>query len=335
MLAILERLEAEYREAHGDGWNLHSEIVWHKPNPMPESVLSRPTSSHEKLFLLSKSSRPSYWVHEDGRGSRTKPNPDYKWLDAAGLRHSEFDGEVDKDCLPVGTEWTRRNRWRGRDYFYDAEAVRVPLAEALHSPGNKKLDQSRNDHDRMDKVWGTDSGANLRNVWRIPVHAYSGAHFATFPPALVEPCIRAGTSERGVCGACGAPWVRQVDKELRPDYEGRQHTKDAKSSQDENNSHASNRHRDGHLQGYYSTKTLGWNPSCTCEADLKPAIVLDPFGGAGTVALVSQRLGRKAICIEISPEYARMAQQRCERDLPVTRRPNREKPGDFRLEFTS
>ena len=80
--------------------------------------------------------------------------------------------------------------------------------------------------------------------------------------------------------------------------------------------------------------TLGWHPSCTCEADLKPAVCLDPFGGAGTVALVAQRLGRKAICIEISPEYARMAQQRVERDLPVTRRPNREKPGEFQLEFS-
>ena len=81
--------------------------------------------------------------------------------------------------------------------------------------------------------------------------------------------------------------------------------------------------------------TVGWHPSCTCEADIKPAIVLDPFGGAGTVALVAQRLGRKALCIEISPEYARLAQQRVERDLPVTQRPNREKPGEFQLEFTS
>ena len=113
-----------------------------------------------------------------------------------------------------------------------------------------------------------------------------------------------------------------------------------------------------------STKTLGWHPSCACHSDeltaainanggssdgpntynigravaekygwIKPAVVLDPFGGAGTVALVAQRLGRKALCIELSPEYARMAQQRCERDLPVTRRPNREQPGGFQLEL--
>ena len=81
------------------------------------------------------------------------------------------------------------------------------------------------------------------------------------------------------------------------------------------------------------TPTTSDAPSLKRNGWIKPAVVLDPFGGAGTVALVAQRLGRKALCIEISPEYARMAQQRCERDLPVTRRPNREQPGDFQLEL--
>ena len=59
-----------------------------------------------------------------------------------------------------------------------------------------------------------DGRANLRNVWSIPTSPFSAAHFATFPPALVEPCIKAGTSERGVCGDCGAPWGREVDTRL-------------------------------------------------------------------------------------------------------------------------
>ena len=58
------------------------------------------------------------------------------------------------------------------------------------------------------------NGANLRNVWTIATHSFSEAHFATFPPRLVEPCIKAGTSERGVCKQCGGPWVREVEKEL-------------------------------------------------------------------------------------------------------------------------
>ena len=59
------------------------------------------------------------------------------------------------------------------------------------------------------------TGANLRNVWTIPTHSFSAAHFATFPPKLVIPCIKAGTSEKGVCSACGAPWVRQVSVSRR------------------------------------------------------------------------------------------------------------------------
>ena len=58
---------------------------------------------------------------------------------------------------------------------------------------------------------GTITGSHLRNGWTIPTHSFKEAHFATFPPKLVEPCIKAGTSERGVCGECGAPWKRQVD----------------------------------------------------------------------------------------------------------------------------
>ena len=86
VLAVLELLETEYIEARGDSWYLRSEIIWHKPNPMPESVTDRPTSAHEKLFLFAKSGNPTHWLHEDGHGSRTKPAPDYK-VDAAGLRH--------------------------------------------------------------------------------------------------------------------------------------------------------------------------------------------------------------------------------------------------------
>ena len=146
VMAVLERLEAEYLEARGDGWNLHSEIVWHKPNPMPESVIARPTSSHEKLFLLSKSGRPTHWLHEDGHGSRTKPEPDYKWINrvtdevcfrgrSTYGRHTlgeAVPAHEQREADPTDSDWIRRNRWRGRDYFYDAEAVRSMQATERH-----------------------------------------------------------------------------------------------------------------------------------------------------------------------------------------------------------
>ena len=122
-------------------------------------------------------------------------------------------------------------------------------------------------------------GLFIHCPWTIATGSFKDAHFATFPPALVEPCIRAGTSERGVCPECGAPWVR--------------HTKPA--------------------------TTTSWVPSCECLRSAKPipATVLDPFGGAGTVGLVAERLGRDSITIEISPDYADMARRRILGDAPL------------------
>jgi DNA modification methylase len=154
-----------------DGWWLRSDIVWAKPNPMPESVTDRPTRSHEYLFLLTKSAR----------------------------------------------------------YFYDADAIREDLAFEPHAPGNKKLDASRNDHDRMDKVWGGPAGRNKRSVWTVATQAFPGAHFATFPPKLIEPCILAGSAEGDTvldpfagAGTTGLVALRHdrsfVGIELNPEY---------------------------------------------------------------------------------------------------------------------
>ena len=152
-------------------------------------------------------------------------------------------------------------------------------------------------------------GANLRNVWTIPTHSFSEAHFATFPPKLVEPCIKAGTSERGVCKQCGAPWVREVDT---PD-----NTTHFRSGTDINKGKFITGGQKQHDE-YVRPKTTGWSPTCQCKPQTSvPATVLDPFAGSGTVALVAQRMNRDAILCEISPEYAEMARKRIEGDAPM------------------
>ena len=238
-----------------DGYYRRSEIIWHKPNPMPESCTDRPTSAHEKLFLLSKSAR----------------------------------------------------------YFYDAEAVKVPAVRAGDVPGGR--DGTDDPFDNR-KGWvrkEVPSHANLRNVWKIATHAYSEAHFATFPPALVEPCIKAGTSEKGVCGECGAPWVREVSRDLVKDNPGRQPP--PLRSKPDGADQGNNRARDGHLPGSrIHVETVGWHPTCDHDAPTAPATCLDIFAGSGTVGLVADRLGRDAILIEISPEYAEMARKRIDDD---------------------
>ena len=181
-----------------DGWYLRQDIIWHKPNPMPESVRDRCTKAHEYIFLLSKSER----------------------------------------------------------YYFDADAIRQPAAESTRGKtwDERKAMGFRGDtkHPTKDAIEAglhipsfapNPNGVNRRSVWTVTTKPYKGAHFATFPPDLIEPCILAGS--------------RVGD------------------------------------------------------------VVLDPFGGAGTTGLVSQRSGRKFVLCELNPEYARMAEDRiaAERDL--------------------
>jgi len=127
-----------------DGWYLRSSIIWHKPNPMPESVRDRPTSAHENIFLLAKSDR----------------------------------------------------------YFFDADAVKEEAVEFARTPNRPRLDtgiRKGTSDARIDAVnqCGVKELRNIRNVWTVATQPFADAHFATFPPALIEPCIKAGCPAGG------------------------------------------------------------------------------------------------------------------------------------------
>ncbi len=348
-----------------EGWWLRSEIVWHKPNPMPESATDRPTSSHEKIFLFSKSGKTLYWTHPVHAGTRDKPPADHIFI-------NKFTGNVTRiqpENWKANNEWKRKNLWRGHTYFYDGLAVRTPLADEtkrqsfdtmdfkrrdtykmpdgwetgpgshgkVHSKGRSKgvrgrstygrhtlgdelppherrTDKQRghsrrhegfNDRwDSMSKEEQQAGGANLRNVWRVATHPYKGAHFATFPSTLITPCILAGSSERGVCAECGAPWDREIIREFLQTGPNRFNL-DPSSEWD------------GFPRGTTAQTAGGWNPTCGCKAEFVPSTVLDPFAGSGTVGLVSQRLGRDSVLIELSREYAEMSAARITADMPL------------------
>jgi hypothetical protein len=154
-------------------------------------------------------------------------------------------------------------------------------------------------------AYNNPGGRNKRSVWTVATAPYRDAHFATYPPDLIKPCILAGTSAKGCCAKCGSPWERQIDVSYQKGY------------------------RTGHL-GYNArgnadgmtdmskypaldkiTKTIGWQPTCQCDADTIPCTVLDPFAGSGTTGAVALELGRKAILIELNPKYVELIEQRC------------------------
>ena len=136
-----------------DGWYLRQDIIWHKPNPMPESVRDRCTKAHEYIFLLSKSAK----------------------------------------------------------YYFDSDAIKEPCSEATHERakyrwkrtqnggGSKESMQGHNyDNDFGDMTVDLEKGKNKRSVWTVPTKPYKGAHFATYPPALIEPCVLAGSRKGGI-----------------------------------------------------------------------------------------------------------------------------------------
>ena len=171
-----------------DGWYLRQDIIWHKPNPMPESVTDRCTKAHEYLFLLSKSQRYYY--------------------DAGAIAEASiYAGDVKTG---LGTS---------KDFD--------PKRQATLLRGERTVPEFR----------------NRRSVWSIPTQPYPDAHFATFPEALVEPCIKAGSPVGGM--------------------------------------------------------------------------VLDPFGGSGTTAVVALKQGRSAVVCELNPAYAAMARRRIGEVAPL------------------
>lgn len=190
-----------------DGWYLRQDIIWHKPNPMPESTRDRCTKSHEYIFLLSKSRR----YHCDMEAIR---EPAIYGATPTGVGFGHGFDEIVKPRAQ-------------RDSFQREGSKREQVIPG-QSKGTHRPDREQSNWDVLTR--------NKRSVWTVATHAFREAHFATFPPDLIRPCILAGAPRGG--------------------------------------------------------------------------IVLDPFGGAGTTAVVAMQEGRKSVLCELNPDYAAMAERR-------------------------
>jgi DNA modification methylase len=158
---------------------------------------------------------------------------------------------------------------------------------------------------------------NRRSVWLIPPVPYKGAHFATMPPALVEPCVLAATSPQGQCTICGTPWVALRVKGAPlaaqqaasgADKAGEYHGEGQKDYADglaQNPSDVKRRILAGMRE-----RTVTWGPACLCGVGAEPQTVLDPFGGSGTTAMVATKFGRRAITVELNETYLPLIEQR-------------------------
>jgi hypothetical protein len=173
------------------------------------------------------------------------------------------------------------------------------------------------------------AGRNLRTVWQIATQPYAKAHFATFPEKLVVPCIKAGTSEKGCCPECGAPWRRVVEKPRPPKgvYTTTGKPDDGKVKRFDlpGGGMVGTGQKLQNWLDAHPTRTIGWQPGCDERGDAAlterirppiPCTVLDPYAGSGTTGVVAKQLGRSFIGIELNPEYCEMARQRIANPYP-------------------
>jgi DNA modification methylase len=237
-----------------DGWYLRSDIIWAKPNPMPESVTDRPTKAHEYIFLLTKSAKYFY--------------------DADAVREAHSDNLTATHNL--STVHSNHTAWAGAP----AGVGRIRMqGKRQYNPG----------------------GRNSRTIWEMPTQPTPEAHFATFPEELPRRCIKAGTSEKGACPQCGAPWERVVEKSFQL-MQDRSPEKCVRKPESLDSSSGWG----GSLKGYTASTTTGWRPTCKCEAgETVPCIVLDPFAGTAKTGKVAIELGRQFSGFDISAEYVK------------------------------
>lgn len=176
---------------------------------------------------------------------------------------------------------------RSQSYHFDLDSIRIPHRSTRRPTGVDAAKRGKptwagplaGDHSGLEKLKargrsGHPLGKNPGDVWRLPTAGYRGAHFATFPQRLIERPILATCPEK-VCAQCGLPWERQPHRQL------------------------------GHLavRGELA-------PACDCRTDTRPGLVLDPFMGAGTVAVAARNHGRDWLGIELNPEFVALTTQR-------------------------
>lgn len=234
-----------------NGWYLRSDIIWAKPNSMPESVTDRPTRAHEYMFLLTKSAR--YWYDADAVRERAADSSIARWAQdvdgQAGSDRANGGAKTNGAMKAVGgprrikMDSSEDRRKQGFNQRWDAKERIGAKGNANGFRGGSYVGGEPGPRTETGNQPNADASRNLRTVWEIGTEPFKEAHFATFPTRLAEICIKAGCPVGGT--------------------------------------------------------------------------VLDPFGGAGTVGLVADRLQRDAILIELNPEYAAMAQRRIEGDATL------------------
>lgn len=198
---------------------------------------------------------------------------------------------------------------KSEKYFYDNEAIKEPVAASTDSRLSQPTLDEQTGSERVPvktngnmKAVGDLDKRNKRSVWTVTTKPFKGAHFATYPPELIEPCVLAGTSARGHCPECGSRWQRVVERTVGESVDCPK-TQAAHEARGGVGSPTGTVGKSGGGRIDAVTTTLGWEPTCECGHEPVPDIVFDPFMGSGTTAGVALKHGRQYMGCELNLDY--------------------------------
>ena len=341
-------LDIPYRfsiEMTNRGWIKRNTIIWKKPNCMPASANDRFTVDYEYLFFFTKNNKAIFWTNEKTlecvskkpSGTKGIEGKDWEWRKTGTVDRNSPNQrvrDIKKGTLERATEeeiknygkgkWKKISLWTGHDYWFEQQFEPI-LTDSIKRElrGNRPNKYSKDKHlpkgvhpntmshvreyrgyDNLEKEISNRIGRNKRAVWTIPTQPFSKAHFAVYPEGLIEIPIKAGCPEF-VCKKCGKARLKIYEKgELISSCDYLPMAKKKQIGLNKN-----------HEKDPYGAlpkrelKEIGYT-DCGCNTGFESGIVLDPFMGAGTTALVALKQRKRFIGIEIKQEYIDMAKKR-------------------------
>ena len=269
-----------------DGWYLRQDIVWHKPNPMPESVTDRCTKAHEYIFLFAKSQK--------------------YYFDHYAIREQGSDDTIPRLLRGVSEDHKNINGAPGQTP-HSMNKPRKNFTKEMGGNGSSFIDHSG--YHKADGTLISDGMRNKRDVWTVTTKPFREAHFATFPEDLIRPCVRAGCP-RFVCKKCGKARENIIvaNNPCKEFMENDDRTDAAAPGSFTTRQSIKSLHRNE--GGVYSSAKVTGLTDCGCGEDFEAGTILDPFSGAGTTGVVAKDNNRSYIGIELNPLYVKMAEKR-------------------------
>ena len=301
-----------------DGWIVRNDVVWFKRNPMPESVngwrfqrkREKTKDGNTAIGKLDREDGKASWTVYSGQGTRREglDNPEYEYGEDYELRKGSWRHTRAHEFIFQLVKGPKMQYWSNQEAVRESQIT--PLdTKSSHTFGVKG---GKVEHSYGSRVSGKNwkpnsSGRNPRSVLDIPTAPYKGAHYATFPPNLIAPLIRA-TCPRWACPVCGQGWSPVVEKGEVTGIpgEGGDGYQLAKAQSAKADSNIKGRSEGWTPNHFIPSNVKEYRPTCEHPHTIKeavPGIVLDPFVGSGTSVQVAKQLLRRGVGLDISMDY--------------------------------